>query len=75
MERAPSATAAAMMGHTGSAIDTWATTSRSKKVLGRRLVRSMNWCGTTRSPGAISSRSDPTAETESTCVTPKDFRA
>jgi hypothetical protein len=42
-----------MAAHTGSAKPTWPTTPSSKNVETRRLVRSMSWSATTKSPGAI----------------------
>ena len=48
----------------------------SKKLAGRTpLVRSMIWVGSAKSPGAISSRRDPTAEKATTIRTPRDLRA
>lgn len=39
------------------------------------FVRSSAWLGSAKSPGAISSRSEPTAVNASTARTPSDFRA
>jgi hypothetical protein len=46
-----------------------------KKLFSRAKVRSMNWSTMTKSPGAISSRNEPQAETEITSVTPSRFSA
>ena len=59
----------------GSAMATCTTTSVSKKVLSRSLVRSINWLGITRSSGANSSLRLPTALTEIIRSTPMDFSA
>ena len=58
---------------TGSATETCATSPAPKNDFSRAKVRSMNWSTITKCPGAISSRNDPTAETETRCVTPAAF--
>ena len=60
-------------GHTGSLKATCATTPPPKNDRGRATVRSMNWSTSTSSPGAISSRIEPTALTEMRRVTPSCF--
>lgn len=61
----------------GSPKPAWATTLvPSKKLAGRiPFVRSMIWVGREKSPGAISSRSEPTAENARIARTPRDFNA
>jgi hypothetical protein len=46
-----------------------------KKLFSRAKVRSMNWSTITNCPGAISSRSDPTAEIAMMSVQPARFSA
>ena len=41
----------------------------------RWRVKSMNWSGSTMSSGAISSRIEPTADTDNRYCTPSDFIA
>lgn len=61
----------------GSPNAAWATMFvPSKKLTGRTpFVRSMTWDGRMKSPGAISSRSEPTAEKARIAFTPRDLRA
>ena len=61
----------------GSPNAAWATMLvPSKKLAGRMpFVRSMTWEGRMKSPGAISSRSEPTAEKANIAFTPRDLRA
>ena len=61
----------------GSPNAAWATMLvPSKKLTGRTpFVRSMTWDGRMKSPGAISSRSEPTAEKARMAFTPSDLRA
>jgi hypothetical protein len=51
----------------------WTTTPSPKNVLGRALVRSYSWSGTTMSSGLSSSRRLPTALADSTYWTPSAF--
>ena len=53
-------------GQNGSAKPMCTTTPSPKNVLGRALVRSKSWSGTTTSSGLSSSRRLPTALAEST---------
>src|SRR3546814_1278504 len=46
-----------------------------KNDFSRAKVRSMNWSTTTKVPGARSSRSEPTALSDTISVTPARFRA
>ena len=61
----------------GSPNVAWATMLvPSKKLTGRTpFVRSITWDGRMKSPGAISSRSEPTAEKARIAFTPRDLRA
>jgi hypothetical protein len=54
-------------------METWATRPTPKKLFSRAKVRSMNWSQMTKSPGASSSRKEPTAETDTMSVTPDRF--
>ena len=67
--------AAERRGQVGWATLTCATQPVPKKLFSRAKVRSMNWSMMTKSPGAISSRNEPQAETEMTSVTPSRFSA
>ncbi len=64
-----------MRGHTGSATETCATQPAPKKLFSRAKLRSMNWSTITKWPGGKSSRKLPTAESDSTSVTPDRFKA
>ena len=66
--RAAARQAAESRAQVGCARLTCATQPVPKKLLSRFTVRSMNWSTSTKSPGAMSSRNDPTAETETTSV-------
>ena len=59
----------------GWAKETCATQPAPKNEVCRAKVRSMNWLTMTKSPGAISSRKDPQAETDTRSVTPSRFSA
>ena len=60
-------------GHVGSANATCATIPRPKKVPTLPRVRSMNWSGSTRWPGAMSCLRLPTALTAISRRTPSVF--
>jgi hypothetical protein len=59
----------------GWATDTWATQPEPKNDFSRANVRSMNWSTITRSPGRISSRKLPQADTATMSVTPSRLSA
>jgi hypothetical protein len=56
-------------------METCPTIPVPKKLFCRAKVRSMNWSGMTKVPGASSSRREPTAENASTSVTPARLSA
>ena len=69
-DRFPAATSAARSRGQNGAASSTCTASVSKNVDARRKVLSITWSAMTRSRGAISCFSEPTAALASTCVAP-----